>query len=310
MTTGIVQHRRPARALMDTVVSIDVVGHPSPSVEREAIERAFGWFSAVESACSRFDTRSELMRLCATVGRPVRVSPILFETMRFAIAVARLSGGAFDPTIGGLMEARGYDRNFRTGLRVASVVPALPRPTYRDIQVDETERTITLHRPLVIDLGAVAKGLAIDLAARELADAGSFAIDAGGDIYVRGHRQDGSPWRVGVRHPTQPESVWCIIQPQDAAVCTSAGYARPIDPIEHHLLDPHSGRSPRELLSTTVVAPSALLADALSTAAFILGRERGLRLLTQQGVDGLTLDRRMNPAMTSGFRRMVAVRPA
>jgi thiamine biosynthesis lipoprotein len=293
---------------MDTVVSIDVVGHPSPSVEREAIERAFGWFSAVESACSRFDPTSELMRLCATVGTPVRVSPILFEAVRIAMAVARLSGGAFDPTVGGLMEARGFNRNYRTGRRVASEVPA-PRPTYRDIQLDETERTITLHRPLVIDLGAVAKGLAIDLAANELADAGSFAIDAGGDIYVRGHRQDGSPWQVGVRHPTQPESVWCIIQPQDAAVCTSAGYARPIDPIEHHLLDPHSGRSPRELLSTTVVAPSALLADALSTAAFILGREGGLRMLTRQGVDGLTLDRRMNPAMTSGFRRMVAIEP-
>jgi thiamine biosynthesis lipoprotein len=309
VTTVIAQHRRPARAVMDTIVSIDVVGQPSPSVERKAIERAFGWFSAVESACSRFDPTSELMRLCATVGTAVRVSPILFEAVRFAIAVARLSGGAFDPTIGDLMETRGFDRNYRTGLRVASKVPA-PRPTYRDIQVDETELTITLHRPLVIDLGAVAKGLAIDLAARELADAGSFSIDAGGDIYVRGHRLDGSPWRVGVRHPTQLDSVWCIIQPQDAAVCTSGGYARTIDALEHHLLDPHTGQSPRELVSTTVVAPSAMLADALSTAAFILGRHRGLRLLMRQGVDGLTLDRRMDSAMTSGFHRMVAVPPA
>ncbi len=310
MTTAIARHSRPARAVMDTVVSIDIAGHASPTVEREAIDRAFGWFSAVESACSRFDSSSELMRLCATVATPVRVSPILFEAVRFAVAVARLSGGAFDPTIGGLMEARGFNRNYRTWLRVASQLPALPRPNYREIQVDESERTITLHRPLVIDLGAVAKGLAIDLAASELADTGNYAIDAGGDIYVSGHGQDGSPWRVGVRHPTQPDALWCIIQPQNAAVCTSGGYARQIDALEHHLLDPHTGQSPRDLVSTTVVAPSAMLADALSTAAFILGRERGLRLLTQQGVDGLTLDRNMNPAMTSGFCRMVAVRPS
>jgi FAD:protein FMN transferase len=310
VTTAIAGHNRAARILMDTVVSIDIAAVPSSADERQMIDRAFGWFSAVESACSRFDHASEAMRLCATVGTPVRVSPILFEAVHFAIAVARLSGGAFDPAVGGLMEARGFNRNYRTGLRVASLRPMMPRPTYRDIEVDETERTITLHRPLVIDLGAVAKGLAIDLAARELAGAGGYAIDAGGDISVSGHRHDGSPWRVGVRHPYQPDALWCILEPQDVAVCTSGGYARRIDTVEHHLLDPHTGRSPRDLVSTTVVALSAMLADALSTAAFVLGRERGLRLLTRQGVEGLTLDRRMDPAMTGGFARMVAVRPA
>jgi len=105
---------------MDTVVFIDIAGRLSPAVEGEAIDRAFGWFSAVESACSRFDAASELMRLCATVGTSVRVSPILFEAVRFAIAVARLSGGAFDPTVGALMEARGFNRNYRTGLRIAA----------------------------------------------------------------------------------------------------------------------------------------------------------------------------------------------
>ena len=99
-----------------------------------------------------------------------------------------------------------------------------------------------------------------------------------------------------------------MLQLSDAAVCTSGGYARWIDAHEHHLLDPRTGRSPRTLLSVTAVAPSAMLADALSTAAFILGPEAGLRLLARQGVDGLTLDRRMEATMTSGFRQLVAVR--
>jgi FAD:protein FMN transferase len=291
---------------MDTVVSIDIAGHPSPAVEREAIDRAFGWFFAVESASSRFDTASELMRLCATVGTTVRVSPLLFEAVRFAIAVARLSGGAFDPTVGALMEARGFNRNYRTGVRVASGLPSGAQPSYRDVELDAFNRIVTLHRPLVLDLGAVVKGLAIDLAAKELAPVGNYAIDAGGDIYVSGHNHDGSPWRVGVRHPREPEAIWCVLQLMDAAVCTSGDSARPIDGVEHHVLDPRTGRSPRDLVSTTAVAPSAMLADGLSTAALVLGRERGLHLLQQQGLEGLALDRNMEPAMTSGFAHLVA----
>jgi FAD:protein FMN transferase len=310
VTSAIAGHHRPARAVMDTVVSIDIAGHAAPAVEPEAIDRAFGWFFAVESACSRFDPTSELMRLCATVGMPVRVSPLLFEAVRFALAVARLSGGAFDPTIGGAMEARGFNRNHRTGRRIASGLPGGSRPNHRDLEVDAPNRTITLHRPLVLDLGAVAKGLAIDLAARELAPAGNYAIDAGGDLYVSGHNHDGSPWRVGVRHPRQPEAIWCVLQPSNAAICTSGGYARPIDAAEHHLLDPRSGQSPRDLISATVVAPTAMLADVLSTAVFVLGRERGLQLLNEQGLEGLTLDREMAPGMTAGFGRLVAGPPA
>jgi FAD:protein FMN transferase len=288
---------------MDTVVSIDTAGHPSPADEPEALDRAFGWFSAVESACSRFDPTSELMRLCATVGTPVRVGPILFEAVRFAVTVARLSDGAFDPTVGVLMESRGFNRNYRTGQRIVSRPPELLRANYRDIEVDQTHQTIMLRRPLVIDLGAVAKGLAIDLAARELAALGSFAIDAGGDVYVSGCNREGSPWRVGVRHPRQP-AMWCVLELSDAAVCTSGDYARPLDAVEHHLVDPRTGRSPHDPASTTVVAPTAVLADALSTAAFVLGRKRGLRLLEQQGVEGLIVDRTMDPALTSGFARL------
>jgi thiamine biosynthesis lipoprotein len=310
VTAAIAGQYREARVAMDTVVSIDIPAPRSSADERQMIDRAFGWFSAVESACSRFDQASEVMRLCATVDTAVPVSSILFEAVRFAVAVAGLTNGAFDPTVGGLMEARGFNRNYRTGLPVASGLPAGPRPSYRDLEVDAVHRTVTLHRPLVLDLGAVVKGLAIDLAARELVSVRNYAIDAGGDILVRGHNRDGSPWRVGVRHPRQPATVWCVLELSDAAVCTSGDYARRGNGIEHHLVDPRTGNSPRELLSATVVAPNAMLADALSTAAFVLGREGGLRVLTEQGLEGLTLDRTMDPGMTRGFDRLVAARPA
>jgi thiamine biosynthesis lipoprotein len=296
--------RRRLGVFMDTVVSVVLVD-ASPDADR-IIDRAFAWFSSVESVCSRFDPTSEAMRLSATVGRRVRVSALLFEAVRFAVAVARLSDGAFDPSIGGLMQARGFDRNYRTGLRIAVPLPASPSATYRDIEVDSADRSITLHRPLVLDLGGVAKGLAIDLAAMELTAATNYAIDAGGDVYVSGRNANREPWRVGIRHPRQMAAIWCVLQLSHGAVCTSGDYARPGTGGEHHLVDPRMRQSPQELASTSVVAPTAMLADALSTAAFVLGAKRGLRLLESQGVDGITLTRKLRPVATDGFARLVA----
>lgn len=289
---------------MDTLVSVVLVD-ASPDAD-QVMDRAFAWFSSVESVCSRFDRSSEVMRLSATVGTRVRVSALLFEAVRFAVAVARVSDGAFDPSIGGLMEARGFDRNYRTGLRIVTPLPASHSTTYRDIEVDGADRTITLHRPLVIDLGAVAKGLAIDLAAKELAAVPNYAIDAGGDVYVSGHNANGEPWRVGIQHPREPAAMWCVLQRSHGAMCTSGDYARPGARGEHHLVDPRSGESPRELVSATVVAPTAMLADALSAAAFVLGAKRGLRLLESQGVDGITVTRKLGSAATRGFGRLIA----
>src|SRR5258708_6629752 len=100
---------------MDTFVTVEVVEPSSTPGCIEGVERAFGWFHEIERLCSRFDLSSEVMQLSTQIASPTVVSRLLFEAVRFAIAVARLSGGAFDPTIGTLLEARGYNRNYRTG---------------------------------------------------------------------------------------------------------------------------------------------------------------------------------------------------
>lgn len=291
--------------LMDTLVSIDVVDSAGAERWNDAIDRAFGWFRAVEDACSRFDPSSEVMGLSRRVGEPVEVSPLLFEAARFAVEVARLSGGAFDPTIGQALERRGFNRNYRTGQRIASNLAA-PRPvSWRNVALDPARRTVTLRAPLVLDLGAVAKGLAIDLAARELSDCPGFAVDAGGDLYVHGMNPDGTPWRVGIRHPRQPEELLAIVAVSDLAVCTSGDYERLAeDPGDgHHLVDPRSGASVRSVASVTSLAPTAMLADALGTAAFVLGPEKGRRFLERQGIEGLLVTPSLEWHATRGFQR-------
>jgi thiamine biosynthesis lipoprotein len=271
---------------MGTLVTIQVLAD-GPDVAA-AVGRAFGWFREIEFRCTRFDTESELMRLCRETGRPMRVSAVLFEAVRFSVEVARLSGGAFDPAIGRWMEARGFDRNYRTGARV-NRGRADGAASWRDVELDAERRTILLHRELTLDLGAVAKGLAADAAAQELAEFRDFAIDAGGDLYLGGRNAEGGPWRVGIRHPQRPLELIARVAVSNRAVCTSGGYERPLprEADEHHILDPRRGRSPRGVASATVIAPHAMLADALATSAFVLGPEKGLDLLDRAGVEGL-----------------------
>ena len=292
-----------SRVFMDTLVTIDVANPRSEIECAEAVEIAFGWFAHVEKLCSRFDRDSELSRLsAATAGVPVAVSPLLFEAIDFAVEVARATDGAFDPTVGHAMENSGFNRNYLTGEQTASRVEA-GSASRRDIALDPAERTVTLARPLVLDLGAVAKGFAIDLAAAELEEFGDFAINAGGDILARGRHSPGNAWRIGVRNPRVPDQPIETLVISGAAVCTSGDYERPRPDGKpgHHLLDPATGRSAEGLASVTVVAPSAMLADALSTAAFVLGPELGLELLEVQNVEGLFVSTDLRMYETKGL---------
>jgi thiamine biosynthesis lipoprotein len=289
-----------ADAVMGTVVTIDV----RDARADEAVERALGWFHHVEACCSRFEEDSELMRLSARIGVPVVVSPILFEAVRFAVRVAEATGGAFDPTLGAVMMRRGFDREHRSGRRVAlASIDAARDASYQDVLLDETSRTITLRRPLVLDLGAVAKGLAIDLAARELEPFEHFSVYAGGDLYVGGLNPAGEPWAVGIRHPRRPGALIASLRLSNRAVCTSGDYARPApDGVSgHHIIDPRHGASPAGVASTTVIAPTALAADALATAAFVLGPREGLSFLDRMDVEGLIVGADLACHATAGF---------
>jgi thiamine biosynthesis lipoprotein len=293
--------------LMGTLVTIHVVGHDAGAAETAArdaaIARAFDWFRQVEACCSRFDPSSELSRVGATAGIATPVSELLFRAVEFACALAAETDGAFDPTVGGRMTALGFDRHYRSGERTTRSATADDPASYRDIEVDADRRTIRVARPLQLDLGAVAKGLAIDLAARELAPFVDYAIDAGGDLYLSGRNAQQEPWTVGIRHPREPGSLVGTIRTSDRAVCTSGDYERAtVDGASHHLLHPVTGSSAVEAASVTVVAPTAMVADGLGTAAFVLGPALGLALLERVGVDGLIVSADLAQAATAGMR--------
>ncbi len=121
-------------APMGTVVTIQVVGHGDDEQQRadraEGVARAAGWFESIEKSCSRFDPASELRRLTDRVGGAGRVSALLFAAIRFAPGGAAARDGAFDPTVGARMEARGFDRHHQTGDLASSNIAANARASH------------------------------------------------------------------------------------------------------------------------------------------------------------------------------------
>ncbi len=287
-------------AMMGTVVSILVNRLADDACQQAACEtaitEAWSWFAQVESVCSRFEPTSELCTLSRQVGRPVRVSELLFEVLHFALGVAERTGGAFDPTVGDTMITGGFARNFRSGQLVERASFSDVAASFRDVVTVPETRTVTLHRPLTLDLGAVAKGRAIDLAAKALGAFESFAIDAGGDVFAGGRNTNNAPWVVGIRHPRRPGDMIATVHVSNLAACTSGTYER-----GEHLVQARAGAARDALASATVIAPSAMVADALATAACVLGADEGLDLLLAEGVEGLLVRSDLTMVRTPGF---------
>ena len=284
-----------ASVSMDTLVHLQIVSPAAREAIQPHAQRALAWFDTVERICTRFDPTSEVMQLLHHVGEPVKVSTLLLEVAAFALELAEQTDGAFDPTIGATLEQLGYATNYRTGEVVHSHIEP-GSGSFRDVRLDRAAGTLTLRRPLVLDLNAVAKGLAIDLVAQALAAFPDVCVEAGGDLFARGHNPSGEPWHVGIQHPRIEGLLARTLRITDAAVCTSGDYER-----GEHVLDARTRQPVRDLASVTVIAPTAMAADGLSTAAMVLGRQRGLDFLHQQGVDALLLGADGTQLTTPGF---------
>ena len=290
---------RRTTVAMDTFVTVHIAGHETSADTDAAIERALAWFQAVESCCSRFNPDSELAMLTRRAGEDVVVSTMLFESLQFALALADETAGAFDPTVGRRMETLGFNQEYRTGTIVETPVDVREPTSYRDVHLDPGHRTVRLDRPVVLDLGAVAKGLAIDLAARELAPFEHYAIDAGGDLYLAGRNPTGDPWAIGIRDPRAEDGLIKILHISDRAVCTSGDYERRAGR-GHHIVDPRMDAVSDGAVSVTVVGSPAMLSDGLATAAFVLGPHEGIALLERHGVKGLIVSTALTRHETRG----------
>jgi thiamine biosynthesis lipoprotein len=236
---------------------------------------------ALDLACSRFRADSELMQLEQTGGgRPVAVSPLLFDAIEVACVVAVQTAGTVDPTIGSALVELGYDRDFDQIESCGATFAARPRPApgWWQIEMDPDSRTVAVPVGVHVDLGATAKALAADRSSRRIAgalDCGAL-VNLGGDVAVSGSCPTGG-WGVGIapRCTAPPDSVRPVVAVSDGGLATSGTTARSWirnGRTVHHIVDPWTGEAARPVWSyVSVMAPSCVEANAWSTAAVVWG---------------------------------------
>jgi len=291
------------RLIMGTLVEISVTGSDAQGLHR-TIDSAFAEMVRLEELLSPHIPGSEVAQL-AEVSE-LQVSPETRDVIRIGLEVARRSSGGFDVTLGRLV--RLWD--------VTAAAPHVPAPAEIEAALSgigpealtlEGDRVHKRVPQLQLELGGVAKGYAVEAAASILRDAGIAygSVNAGGDMALVGHPPQ-RDWRIGIRHPREPERLLATLVLRDGAVVTSGDYERYFDvggERYHHLFDPRTGYPARGCRSVTVTAPDAAYADALATAAFVLGPERGLALLEQwEGVDGLLVAADGRVLVTTGLQ--------
>lgn len=309
------------RPAMGSFVTISVL-HQSEALAEDAVGKAFEEMDRVVAVLNRFDGSSALTYLNDT-GRIDSAPPELTWVVGGALDYHRLTGGAFDVTVKPIIDLFRDPQTYepRTPPSAAELSEARALVGAEHIGMDG--RDLSLSRSgMGLTLDGIAKGYIVDAMADALLAQGAtrFLINAGGDIRAAGDRGDELPWTIAIRDPEDAAPSWDseswrrsvvpdLIRITDGAVATSGSYEVYFDRqrLAHHIVQGQTGRSPDHAMSVTVTATTAMEADALATAVFVLGPGQGVRLIN--GLDGcecLIIDRQGKQVRSHGWSAIAA----
>ena len=297
--------------LLGTAISITIYG----STDKKLIEKAFSIVSDIDVRMSANRNDSEISKIGQESGkRAVPVSSDTYALTKRAVELSEISGGAFDVTIGPVMELWKTDEIFCVLPQTSDISECLQFVDYKNIYLAEGSVMLAVEG-MKLDLGAIAKGFACDTVKEYLKQNGveTALLDFGGNICAYGKKPDGSPWKLGIRSPILGESgIVCTITVKDTSVVTSGGYERYFeknDVIYHHLLNPETGfPADSGVISVTIINASSTTADALSTACFVLGLDKGLELLESlPDTEGIFISEDYKITVTSGLTGTVTL---
>ena len=256
---------------MDTVMRLTAYGSQS----EEAVAAAAAEIQRLDALLSVGSASSEVTRLNSEGGGPV--SEDTGRLLTAALELYRKTGGLFDCTVYPLMELWGFPTKAYHVPTETELTAVLPLADMSRVRFDG--QTLTLAEGQQIDFGGIAKGYASQRVVEIFQSFGvkSGMVYLGGNIQVLGTKPDGTDWRIGVQDPQGGNGYPAVVEAKDVAVVTSGGYQRYFEEDGKryiHILDPRTGTpAESDLLSATVVSPNGTLADALSTAAFVMGLE-------------------------------------
>ena len=273
--------------LMGSRFDITVVANDSIQANKY-IDTAVAEISRIEKLISSWDANSQTSEINRYAGiKPVKVDKELFDLIERAIGISKLTDGAFDISYASMDRIWKFDGSMTKMPSKEEITASVEKVGYQNIILDKKNSTVFLKlEGMKIGFGAIGKGYAADKAKTLLISKGvnSGIINASGDMNTWGKQPNGNEWKVAITNPMDKNKVFALLPITNGAVVTSGNYEKYVNfngKRYTHIIDPRTGYPSTGLISVTVFAPKAELADALATSVFVMGKEAGLDRINQ-----------------------------
>ena len=273
--------------LMGSRFEITVVGKDQVEAN-EYIDLAISEISRIEKLISSWDPNSQTSLINKNAGiQPVQVDAELFGLIQRGIGISKLTDGAFDISYASMDNIWKFDGSMNNIPSDDSIKASVAKVGYHNIILDKENHTVFLKlEGMKIGFGAIGKGYAADKAKELLMSKGVVAgiINASGDMNTWGKQTNGKDWQVAITNPMDKNKVFALLPVHNGAVVTSGNYEKYVtfnNTRYTHIIDPRSGCPATGIVSVTVIAPKAELADALATSVFVMGKDVGLNRIEQ-----------------------------
>ena len=273
--------------LMGSSFDITVIAEDSVKAN-EYIQLAINEIERIEKLISSWDKNSQTSLINKNAGVvPVRVDKELFQFIERALKISKLTDGAFDISYASMDKIWKFDGSMRQMPSEKEIKASVSKVGYKNIILNKDKTTVFLKvKGMKIGFGAIGKGYAADMAKALLAKEGVTAgiINASGDMNTWGKQPNGKEWMIAITNPLNKNKAFGLLPITNGAVVTSGNYEKHVTfngKRYSHIIDPRTGYPSSGILSVTVFAPKAELADALATSVFVMGKEVGLNRINQ-----------------------------
>lgn len=299
---------------MGTMIEITLLSEDEEA-SRKAALRAFHEIKRIEHLMSPWIEASDISRLNRSAGMEwVKVTSETFEVIQKSQKISVLSEGGFDITIAPLAQLWRKARERGVPPTPEEVKKVLGLVNFRNLLTQSNEKVFLKKKGMAIDLGGIAKGYAVDRAFEILTslEYKNLIVNAGGDLRVGGLKEN-QPWSIGIRHPRRSEDTMARLSVSDTAIATSGDYEKSFThqgKRYHHILNPKTGFPAAGCQSVTIVCGKAMGADALATAVFVIGPEKGLALCQNLGdVEACIVDSEGKVILSPRLKERIGVIP-
>jgi thiamine biosynthesis lipoprotein len=299
---------------MGTIVEITLTGDDEETARKAALQ-AFQEIKRIEHLMSPWIESSDVSRINRAAGKEwAKVSVETLEVVGKAREVSELSEGGFDITVGPLVQLWRKAKERGIPPEMGDVKKTLNLVNFKNLVVNPEGKILLKKKGMEIDLGGIAKGYAVDKAFDLLISLGykNLIVNAGGDLRVGGTKLD-QPWSIGIQHPRESEKIIARISISDAAIATSGDYEKFFiheGKRYHHILNPKDGFPAEGCQSVSMIYKEGMMADALATAVFVLGPEKGYSLCQRlEDVNCLIIDKAGKIILSPSLKDRISFSP-